>query len=59
MASGRQRALRGNARVHRPLGTTRDNDERHDGVLAVAALLGYLLRPRSAYVSGNEPALAE
>jgi hypothetical protein len=28
------------------------------GVLAVAALLGYLLRPRSAYVSGNEPALA-
>jgi MFS family permease len=29
------------------------------GVLAVAALLTYLLRPRSAYVSGNEPALAE
>jgi hypothetical protein len=28
------------------------------GVLAVAVLLSYLLRPRSAYVSGNEPALA-
>jgi MFS family permease len=28
------------------------------GVLAVAVLLSYLLRPRSACVSGNEPALA-
>jgi MFS family permease len=29
------------------------------GALAVAVLLSYLLRPRSAYVGGNEPALAE
>ena len=29
------------------------------GVLAVAVLLSYLLRPRSAHVGGNEPALAE
>ena len=29
------------------------------GVLAVAVLLRCLLRPRSVYVSGNEPALAE
>ena len=29
------------------------------GALAVAVLLSYLLRPRSGYVGGNEPALAE
>ena len=29
------------------------------GALAVAVLLSYLLRPRSGYVGGNEPSLAE
>jgi hypothetical protein len=30
-----------------------------NGVLAVAALLSYLLRPRPDYVRANEPVLAE